>query len=135
MQRQNEFFEFQVLRARSSGLSRTSQQITNRFQREVLSMDYRTHLPLFLDFGVGGSMSVRCIHVSAPAGYGKSHFILSRVEKDSQTACLCATTGIAAINLHRPGFQTNTLASTLGFFNTESLSNPKTRSFVKWNIT
>jgi ATP-dependent DNA helicase PIF1 len=135
MQRQNEFFEFLVLTARSSGLSRTSQQIINQFQREVLSMDYRTHLPLFLDFGVGGTMSVRCINVSAPAGYGKSHFILSRVEKDSQTACLCATTGIAAINLHRPGFQTNTLASTLGFFNTESLSNPKTRSFVKWNLT
>ena len=80
-------------------------------------------------------MSVKCYHVAAPAGYGKSHFILSRVEKDSQTAALTATTGIAAINLHRPGFQTNTLAGLLGFFNSESLLNPKTQSFVRWNLT
>ena len=80
-------------------------------------------------------MAVPCFFVCAPAGYGKSTYILSRIEKEPELACLCATTGIAAVNLHRPGLQTNTLASKLRFFDTASLKNPETRKYVKWMLT
>ncbi len=80
-------------------------------------------------------MGVPCWFIHGMAGHGKSSYILNRIEKDPALACLCATTGIAAVNLHRPGLQTNTLASKLRFFDTASLKNPETRKFVKWMLT
>lgn len=66
--------------------------------------------------GVGASRETPCELVSGCAGTGKSYTIMKRLEEDPMYAVLCASTGIAAINLN-----TITIHSTLGFFDTNSL--------------
>jgi ATP-dependent DNA helicase PIF1 len=54
--------------------------------------------------------------ICGPAGCGKSYEVRRRIEEDPKYGVLCATTGIAAVNLG-----TITLHSLLKFFNVESL--------------
>lgn len=57
-----------------------------------------------------------------PAGTGKTYKIQQKLLKNPKWARLCATTGIAAINLGSAGIEgVITLQSTLGFFDTNSL--------------
>jgi ATP-dependent DNA helicase PIF1 len=65
--------------------------------------------------GAAGS-SVPCEFICGVAGSGKTYSIRERIHADPSWGLLCATTGIAAINLG-----TVTLNSTLKFFDTDSL--------------
>lgn len=56
--------------------------------------------------------------ITGSAGTGKTYSVRKRIEEDPGYGILCATTGIAAVNLG-PGVRT--LNSMLGYFNTESL--------------
>lgn len=56
--------------------------------------------------------------ITGSAGTGKTYTLRQRIEADPNFALLCATTGIAAVNLG-PGVRT--LNSMLGYYDTESL--------------
>jgi len=60
--------------------------------------------------------TVPCEFLTGPAGCGKTYLWRERIAIDPTQGLLCATTGIAAVNLG-----TVTLNSTLKFFDTESL--------------
>lgn len=60
--------------------------------------------------------SVECRYVTGPAGTGKTYQFRQRIEADADEGILCATTGVAAVNLG-----TTTIHSTFGYFDTESL--------------
>ena len=60
--------------------------------------------------------SVACSFVTGSAGTGKTYAQKKAIEDDPKHAVLCATTGIAAINLNA-----TTLNSLLGYFDTDSL--------------
>lgn len=60
--------------------------------------------------------SVHCQFVTGAAGTGKTFQQRKKIEEDSNYGILCATTGIAAINLG-----TTTLNSVLKYYDTESL--------------
>jgi ATP-dependent DNA helicase PIF1 len=62
------------------------------------------------------SMSIECEFLTGPAGTGKSFEVKRRLREDPQYGILCATTGIAAVNL-----ETITLNSLLKYFDTNSL--------------
>lgn len=57
--------------------------------------------------------------ITGPAGTGKTFSVREKCKNDPTYGELCATTGIAAINLG----DANTLNSTLKYFNTDSLAN------------
>lgn len=59
---------------------------------------------------------IRAEFVSGAAGTGKTYEIKRRIEADPSEGILCATTGIAGVNLG-----TRTIHSILKYFNTESL--------------
>ena len=59
---------------------------------------------------------VNCSFTTGQAGTGKTYQFRKRIEADPTEGILCATTGVAAVNLG-----TTTLHSTLGFFDTASL--------------
>lgn len=61
---------------------------------------------------------VKCEFITGEAGTGKTYLVRERFDKSigGESGLLCATTGIAAINLGA-----TTLNSALGYFNTESL--------------
>lgn len=59
---------------------------------------------------------VACSFVTGAAGTGKTYQLRQRIEADPAAGILCATTGVAAVNLG-----TTTLNSVLKFFDTESL--------------
>lgn len=58
----------------------------------------------------------RCEFLTGPAGTGKTFELKRRIEEDPSYGVLCATTGIAAVNLNAV-----TLNSTLQYFDTASL--------------
>lgn len=60
--------------------------------------------------------TVPCEDISGIAGSGKTYLVREKIEDDPTWGLLCATTGIAAVNLG-----TVTLNSALGFFDTNSL--------------
>lgn len=59
---------------------------------------------------------VACKYITGPAGSGKTYGLRKMIEDDPKAGLLCATTGVAAVNLG-----TVTLNSVLKYFNTESL--------------
>lgn len=70
---------------------------------------------------------VKCSFRTGPAGSGKTFQFRQEIEADPQAGILCATTGVAAVNLN-----TTTVHSVLGFFNTESLADAyATRKLVR----
>ena len=60
--------------------------------------------------------TVACSFVTGAAGTGKTYQLRQRIEADPSAGILCATTGVAAVNLG-----TTTLNSVLKFFDTDSL--------------
>lgn len=62
------------------------------------------------------AIPVPCEDISGIAGSGKTYYVREKIREDSSWGLLCATTGVAAINLG-----TITLNSALGFFDTDSL--------------
>jgi hypothetical protein len=68
-----------------------------------------------LDFD---SSPPRCAFVTGAAGTGKTYQVRERIRSDSTEGVLCATTGIAGVNL-----DTVTINSLLRYFDTESLIN------------
>lgn len=64
----------------------------------------------------GTGIDFPCSFVTGPAGTGKTFQQRQRIQEDPCYGRLCATTGIAAVNL-----DTVTLNSVLGYFDTESL--------------
>lgn len=61
---------------------------------------------------------VRCSFITGAAGTGKTYLVRERIAADSKEGVLCATTGIAAVNLG-----TITINALLKYFDTDSLSN------------
>lgn len=61
---------------------------------------------------------VRCGFITGAAGTGKTYQVRERIANDPSEGLLCATTGIAAVNLN-----STTLNSQLKFFDTESMIN------------
>lgn len=61
--------------------------------------------------------AVDCRFVTGPAGTGKTYQFKQRIEADESEGILCATTGVAAVNLG-----TTTINSVLGYFDLESLA-------------
>lgn len=59
---------------------------------------------------------MNCEFLTGVAGSGKSYSVMEQIKKDPSWGLMTATTGIAAINLGM-----TTLASTLGYFDTQSL--------------
>jgi ATP-dependent DNA helicase PIF1 len=70
--------------------------------------------------------SVACRYVSGPAGTGKTYAFKQRIDADETEGVLCATTGVAAVNLN-----TTTINSLLGYFDLESMSD----AFVTGQLT
>ena len=68
---------------------------------------------------------VRTEFVTGPAGSGKSFMFKSRIADDPGCAVLCATTGVAAVNL-----DTVTINSVLSYFDTDSLIDKYVRGHV-----
>lgn len=68
---------------------------------------------------------VRTEFVTGAAGSGKSFMFKSRIADDPGCAVLCATTGVAAVNL-----DTVTINSVLGYFDTDSLIDAYVRGRV-----
>lgn len=64
------------------------------------------------------SQPVRCSLITGAAGTGKTYSIRRKIADDPDEGVLCATTGIAAVNLN-----TVTINSLLKYFDTESLTN------------
>jgi hypothetical protein len=64
----------------------------------------------------GGDTAFPCEFICGVAGSGKTHTVREAIVADPSWGLLCATTGIAAINLGAV-----TLNSTLGYFDTDSL--------------
>ena len=64
----------------------------------------------------GGVQAVRCEDIGGVAGTGKTTLVKQRIAEDPKWGKLCATTGIAAVNL-----DAITLNSALGYFDTDSL--------------
>jgi ATP-dependent DNA helicase PIF1 len=62
------------------------------------------------------SKEVRCEYVTGAAGTGKTFSIRKRIEEDPTYGLLCATTGIAGVNLG-----TTTINAQFGYFDTDSL--------------
>lgn len=60
----------------------------------------------------------RCGFITGAAGTGKTYQVRERIANDPSEGLLCATTGIAAVNLN-----STTLNSQLKFFDTESMIN------------
>lgn len=60
----------------------------------------------------------RCAFVTGAAGTGKTYQVRERIRNDPREGVLCATTGIAGVNLG-----TVTINSLLRYFDTESLIN------------
>lgn len=69
--------------------------------------------------------SVRASFLTGAAGTGKTFSIKSRIENDPGCAVLCATTGVAAVNL-----DTITINSLLGYYDTDSLIDKYVRGHV-----
>jgi ATP-dependent DNA helicase PIF1 len=61
---------------------------------------------------------VRCSFITGAAGTGKTYLVRERIAADTKEGVLCATTGIAAVNLG-----TITINALLKYFDTDSLSN------------
>lgn len=59
---------------------------------------------------------VPCKFITGAAGTGKTHLMRERISADPSYAKMCATTGIAAVNL-----DTVTVNSVLGYFDTDSM--------------
>lgn len=64
------------------------------------------------------STPVRCGLITGAAGTGKTYMIRERIAANPSEGILCATTGIAAVNLN-----TITINSLLKYFDTDSLTN------------
>jgi ATP-dependent DNA helicase PIF1 len=64
-----------------------------------------------------GDREVECQFITGPAGTGKTFTIKQRIEEDRNYGILCATTGIAGVNLGA-----TTINAVLGYFDTESLN-------------
>ena len=74
---------------------------------------------------MGNDNQVRTEFVTGPAGSGKSFRFKSMIEEDPGCAILCATTGVAAVNL-----DTVTVHSVLGFSNTDTLIDKYVRGYI-----
>lgn len=61
---------------------------------------------------------VRCSLITGSAGTGKTYTVRERIAKEPKEGVLCATTGIAAVNLN-----TITINALLRYFDTDSLTN------------
>jgi ATP-dependent DNA helicase PIF1 len=83
-------------------------------ERPILTEDY-------------AESNVPCSLITGPAGTGKTTGEKRKIEEDPSYGQLCATTGIAAINL---GPNVNTLNSVLKFFDTDSLEERFNRGFL-----
>lgn len=70
--------------------------------------------------------------ITGSAGTGKTYTLRKRIEEDPNYALLCATTGIAAVNLG-PGVRT--LNSLLGYYNTESLNDNYSNGKLNQRLT
>jgi hypothetical protein len=81
-----------------------------------LSVAMETEVEIPQGFGLDGE--VRCEFITGIAGSGKTHECRRRIEGDEGYGVLCATTGIAAVNL---GVGVMTLNSLLRFYKTQSL--------------
>jgi hypothetical protein len=68
----------------------------------------------------------RCAMITGAAGTGKTYMIRERIAADPTDGVLCATTGIAAVNLG-----TVTINSLLKYYDTESLTN----AFISGRLT
>lgn len=67
--------------------------------------------------------------LTGPAGTGKTFEILRRIEENPGSAILCATTGIAAINMN-----TVTINSVLGYYNTADLGEKYARGVLEHKL-
>lgn len=70
-----------------------------------------------------------CHFVTGEAGSGKTFLVKSEIEKDPTYGALCATTGIAAVNLG-----STTINSLLGFFDTDSMRDAYQRGSLNAKI-
>jgi AAA domain/LAGLIDADG-like domain len=61
---------------------------------------------------------VRCSLITGAAGTGKTYMVRERINREPKEGVLCATTGIAAVNLN-----TITINALLRYFDTDSLTN------------
>lgn len=69
-----------------------------------------------IDLGFGKFPPPRCAFTTGAAGTGKTYYWRERIREDSSEGELCATTGIAGVNLG-----TVTINSRLRYFDTESM--------------
>jgi ATP-dependent DNA helicase PIF1 len=70
-----------------------------------------------------------CEFITGDAGSGKTFLVKSRIEADPTYGALCATTGVAAVNLGAV-----TINSLLGFFDTDSMRDAYTRGSLNAKI-